>query len=94
MKKILTVCGMGIGTSIILKNNTEKVLRGLGEDRDIDVEAADIGTARGAARTADVVLISQELVEQLGDVHSKVIVINNFLSLDEIRSKLEPELDL
>lgn len=89
MTKILTVCGMGIGTSILLKMNTEKVLKALG--RDADVEAADIGTARGAARTADYVLISEDLAEQLGEVPSKVIVINNFLSLDEITQKLEGE---
>ena len=41
--KIVTVCGMGIGTSVLLKMNTEKALRTLGIDA--DVEAADIGTA-------------------------------------------------
>lgn len=90
--KILTVCGMGIGTSILLKMNTEKVLRALKKDEDVDVEAADIGTARGAARDAKIVLISADLVEQLGTVSSKVIVIDNFLSLDEITKKLEGEL--
>jgi PTS system ascorbate-specific IIB component len=90
--KILTVCGMGIGTSILLKMNTEKVLRALNKDEDVDVEAADIGTARGAARDAKIVLISADLVEQLGTVSSKVIVIDNFLSLDEITRKLEGEL--
>ena len=90
--KILTVCGMGIGTSILLKMNTEKVLRALKRDEDVDVEAADIGTARGAARDAKIVLISADLVEQLGTVSSKVIVIDNFLSLDEITKKLEGEL--
>ena len=90
--KILTVCGMGIGTSILLKMNTEKVLRALNKDEDVDVEAADIGTARGAARDAKIVLISADLAEQLGTVSSKVIVIDNFLSLDEITRKLEGEL--
>lgn len=90
--KILAVCGMGIGTSILLKMNTEKVLRALGKDDSIDVEAADIGTARGAARDAEIVLISADLAEQLGTVSAKVIVIDNFLSLDEITSKLEGEL--
>lgn len=92
MTKILTVCGMGIGTSLILKMNTEKVLRALGKDDDVVVEASDIGTARGASRTADYVLISQDLTEQLGEVSAKVIVIDNFLSIPEITSKLEGEL--
>lgn len=92
MTKILTVCGMGIGTSLILKMNAEKVLRTLGKDDDVTVEASDIGTARGAARTADYVLISHDLAEQLGEVPAKVIVIDNFLSIPEITSKLEGEL--
>lgn len=87
--KILTVCGMGIGTSLLLKMNTEKVLRSLGKDA--DVEAADIGTAKGAARTANIVLISADLAEQLGEVAAKVIVIDNFLSIDEITTKIEHE---
>ncbi|MBD8704027.1 PTS sugar transporter subunit IIB [Frigoribacterium sp. CFBP9039] len=85
--KIITVCGMGIGTSVLLKMNAEKALRAL--DVDADVEAADIGTARGAARTAQIVLTSADLVEELGEVPSKVIVIDNFTSVAEIQAKLQ-----
>ena len=84
--KIVTVCGMGIGTSVLLKMNAEKALRALGIDA--DVEAADIGTARGAARTAQIVLTSADLVEELGEVPAKVVVINNFTSVDEVTEKL------
>ena len=87
MKKIVAVCGMGIGTSVLLKMNIEKILREL--DIDADVEAADIGVARGAARTADLVLTSDELAEELGDVPAKVVVIKNFTNLAEIRTALE-----
>jgi ascorbate PTS system EIIB component len=84
--KIVTVCGMGIGTSVLLKMNTEKALRALGVDA--DVEAADIGTARGAARTAQIVLTSADLVDELGEVPATVIVINNFTSVEEVTQKL------
>ncbi|NYE19224.1 PTS sugar transporter subunit IIB [Microbacterium immunditiarum] len=84
--KIITVCGMGIGTSVLLKMNAEKALRGLGVDA--DVEAADIGTARGAARTAEIVLTSADLADEIGDVPAKVIVINNFTNAEEITTKL------
>lgn len=87
--KIVAVCGMGIGTSVLLKMNAEKVLRSLGID-DADVEAADIGVARGAARTADIVLTSAELAEEIGDVPAEVVVINNFIDLNELTQKLEP----
>lgn len=88
--KIVTVCGMGIGTSVLLKINTEKVLDDLGVDA--EVEAADIGVARGMARTAQIVLTSADLAEEIGDVPAKVVVINNFTSTDEIRTKLSEAL--
>jgi PTS system ascorbate-specific IIB component len=85
--KIVAVCGMGIGTSVLLKMNAEKALRAMGVDA--DVEAADIGTARGAARTADVVLTSDELAPEIGQVPAQVIVINNFMDVKEITEKLQ-----
>lgn len=84
--KIVAVCGMGIGTSVLLKMNAEKALRAL--DVDADVEAADIGTARGAARMADLVLTSAELAPEIGDVPADVIVVDNFIDVAEITEKL------
>jgi PTS system ascorbate-specific IIB component len=84
--KIVAVCGMGIGTSVILKMNTEKALGRLGWDG--DVEIADIGTARGAAAGADVVVTSQELADELGGLRCPVVVIQNFMNVDEIADKL------
>ncbi|GGH37241.1 PTS sugar transporter subunit IIB [Microbacterium album] len=88
--KIVAVCGMGIGTSVLLKMNAEKALRALAADADAEVEAADIGTARGAARSADVVLTSAELADEIGDVPARVIVIDNFTDVAEITEKLRP----
>jgi len=84
--KIVAVCGMGIGTSVLLKMNAEKVLMQMGVDA--DVEAADIGTAAGAARMADIVLTSSELADEIGPVKAKIVVINNFINLAEIKEKL------
>lgn len=88
--KIVAVCGMGIGTSVLLKMNAEKALRAMGVDG--DVEAADIGVARGVARTADVVLTSADLAEEIGDVKAAVIVINNFTDVQEITTKLQAQI--
>ncbi|GAA1752063.1 MULTISPECIES: PTS sugar transporter subunit IIB [Streptomonospora] len=90
--KILAVCGMGIGTSILLKSNAEKAAKDLGLDA--DVEVADIGTARGAASTADVVLTSGELAAELGDMGVPVVVVDNFVDGDEVRNKLGTALGL
>lgn len=89
--RIVVVCGMGIGTSILLKMTAEKALRTM--DIDADVEAADIGTARGAARTANIVLTSADLVEEIGEIPAKIIVINNFTDVNEVTEKLKENID-
>ena len=85
--KIICVCGMGIGTSILLKMNTDNALDKLGLAG--DVEAADIGTAKGAAATADLVLTSAEMAEELEGVPAPVRVINNFMDVDEIAKAIQ-----
>lgn len=84
--KILAVCGMGLGSGLLLRMQAEKALRELGVQA--DVEVADIGTARALAPTADIVLTSAELAEQLGAVKPKVVTISNFIDLREMVDKL------
>ncbi|MCL1801335.1 MAG: PTS sugar transporter subunit IIB [Promicromonosporaceae bacterium] len=90
MKKIVAVCGQGIGTSVLLKMNAEKVLRKL--DSPANVEAADLQKAKTAANKADILLTTAELAEELkhDGVPAEVVVINNFTNLSEIESKLAP----
>ncbi|HEY0259331.1 MAG TPA: PTS sugar transporter subunit IIB [Lacisediminihabitans sp.] len=84
---IICVCGMGIGTSILLKMSVDKAADELGLDA--EVTTADIGTAKGAAQGADLILTSGELAEELGGVSTPVIVIDNFMDGDEIKKKLQ-----
>ena len=90
--KIIAVCGMGIGTSVLLKMNIDNALTELGESA--DVEAADISSARGAAATADLVMTSAELAPQLGELDAPIVVVDNFVDQAEIRQKLVDALDL
>lgn len=84
--KIIAVCGMGIGTSILLKMNADKACEQLGIDA--DVEAADITMAKGAASTADLVLTSEELASELEGISAPVRIINNFMDVDEIAAAI------
>ncbi len=87
--KIIAVCGAGIGTSVLLKMNAEKVLRSL--NLDATVEAADIETAR-ASRDAQILLTTPELVEKLQGLPSEVIAIEHVFDLGEIGDKLSAAL--
>ena len=91
--KILTVCGMGLGTGLLLRMNTEAALKVIGVD-DAQVEVADISMARGAGTTADIVITSSELAEQIGRVKGKLITIHNFIDKKEIETKLREALGM
>lgn len=84
--KILAVCGMGLGTGLLLRMQAEKALKELGIQA--DVEVADIGTARALAGSADLILTSEELAQQLGQVKPRIVTITNFIDLREMVAKL------
>lgn len=90
--KILAVCGMGIGTSMLLKMQLDKVIKNL--DIDADVDLADISTARGMAVNADLIVTSNELVDRIGDVTAPIIAVANFMDLDSLTEGVRSALKL
>lgn len=82
MQKVLTVCGLGQGTSLILKMNVEQAFNDKGVR--VDVENTDLSSASGMS--ADYIFTSKELAESLKDHNARVIVINNFFDMEEITS--------
>jgi PTS system ascorbate-specific IIB component len=89
--KILAVCGMGLGTGLLLRMQAEKALKELGIEADLEV--ADIGTARALASSADLILTSEELAAQLGQVKPKIVTIENFIDLREMVTKLRAAME-
>lgn len=87
--KIVCVCGMGIGTSVLLKMNAEKVLSQL--EVDATVEAADMKTARENT-DAQIILTTPDLAQLLTNSKSEVITIDHFFDLEEITKKLSAAL--
>ncbi|TFD86238.1 MULTISPECIES: PTS sugar transporter subunit IIB [Cryobacterium] len=85
--KIVVMCGIGLGTSAILKVNAERALQRL--DIDASVQATDVAGVRAAAADAQVILTSSELVNAIGKTNADVIVINNYFDVDELVVKLD-----
>ena len=81
---------MGIGTSVLLKINAEKVLKMLGIEA--TVEAAYMSTARMASFDAQIILTTPELVESLRGVNAEIISIDHFFDLEELNTKLSKAL--
>ena len=86
---VLTVCGVGMGTSLILRMTAEKVFAELGLRA--RVTATDASSAR--SMTPDI-LIGQELhtCEFEGRV-PVIVTVDNFLDTDEMRRKLLAAMD-
>lgn len=83
--KILTVCGLGMGSSLILKMNVETVLKQHGVQA--SVEHMDVSSA--ASASADVVITNAELVDNLQHLSCPVVVVNNYIDNAEISRALE-----
>jgi PTS system ascorbate-specific IIB component len=83
---ILAVCGMGLGSALLLRMLVEKAVKKLNLDAQVTI--ADISTARGAGTDADIIVTSAELEERLGTVQGKIITIKNYIDVDEMTEKL------
>lgn len=82
---------MGLGTGLLLRMNTEAALRAMGV-ADAHVEVADISKARQLGSTADIVVTSSELAQQLGNITAKLITVTNFIDKKELETKLREAL--
>lgn len=89
MIKILTVCGLGQGTSLILKMNVEQALGEKGIQA--DVEHTDVSTA--SSMQADYIITSNELAESLQGLSAKVFIVNNYFDMDEINKAIDENIE-
>ncbi|WP_222851382.1 PTS sugar transporter subunit IIB [Phytoactinopolyspora mesophila] len=86
--KVLTVCGVGMGSSLILRMNAEKALSTLGVSA--KVEHTDVSSAR--SMKADVVIAQGLHTDDLTGVAPVVIPISNFMDVDGLRQQLDEAL--
>lgn len=86
MIKIVTVCGFGIGTSLILKMYTEKALANMNIEG--YVQCSD--KLGAASFPCDFYLTSSLIADELSkDVSQPVVTIKNALDVDEITEKIK-----
>lgn len=87
--KVLTVCGMGSGSSLILKMNVDSVLSKLGIEA--DVQACDIGSVGG--QSVDLLISTKEFDGPLSDFSADKILVSNVVNKSEIEEKLTSYFD-
>ncbi|MBD1382867.1 PTS sugar transporter subunit IIB [Metabacillus arenae] len=88
MKKILVVCGNGLGSSFIVEMNVKSILGDLGVQA--EVSHTDLTTSK--SEKADLYIGSKDLVESLDDGTRTVEGLTNILDQNELRSVLEKHL--
>lgn len=82
--QVVTVCGVGMGSSLIMRMTAEKVLEELGLHA--HVQAMDVSSALGMH--PDIVIGQSMHTPQFEGKAPIVIAIDNFIDKEELRTKL------
>jgi PTS system ascorbate-specific IIB component len=88
MKKILIVCGNGLGSSFIVEMNVKKIIAEL--NKQADVSHTDLTSAK--SETADIILSAKDIAEQLSGHSARVFGLSNLLDNNKIKEILAENL--
>ena len=86
--KVLAVCGLGMGTSLILRMTAETALKRMGIRS--EVTSTDISTARST--TADVLVGQGMHMSELDGLAPVVVTIDDFIDDVALEERLRPAL--
>lgn len=84
--EIITVCGMGLGTSMMVKLSIDKILKE--EGISAKVSPVDLGSFKSAH--ADIVVAPKNMERQVSGTSADIVLLNNLTDSTEIREKLLP----
>lgn len=82
--RIATLCGMGFGTSMMLKLFIDDILKA--EGLKAEVVPVDLGSFKGAQ--ADIVVAPTDMERHLKDSKGRVVLIHNLVDKQEVKTKV------
>ncbi|AID44667.1 PTS system IIB component [Candidatus Arthromitus sp. SFB-mouse-Japan] len=85
IKKILCVCGSGLGSSFLMEMNAKKALNNLGIT-DVEVDHTTIGDITSGS--ADLFICGSDLLSN-AEKFGRAIGMNNIVSMDEMTERLK-----
>ncbi|HEL1702637.1 TPA: PTS sugar transporter subunit IIB [Streptococcus suis] len=89
MVKVLTACGNGMGSFMVIKMKVENALRQLGVT-DFQSASCSVGEAKGLAAGYDIVVASNHLISELaGRTKGHLVGLDNLMDDNEIKTKLQ-----
>lgn len=89
IKKIMCCCGSGLGSSLMVRMNVEKVLKNLGVTG-VVVEHSSLSDV--SANSADLFVVGKDL-ETFTSSFPKVITLDNIISIPELEEKMKKVLE-
>lgn len=89
IKSIMCCCGSGLGSSMLVRMNVEKVLQGLGI-KGVTVSHSSLSDAAEGA--ADLFVVGKDLAEFVKEL-PRVIVLDNIMDKAELETKLKQEFE-
>lgn len=84
--KILAVCGMGFGSSMVLRMTIEAVLK----EAQIKAQVAVSDISMAKSETADVIVTSAEFAKLLQGLGTPIVTVKNYVDRKEMKEKLLP----
>lgn len=84
MIKVITVCGLGVGSSLILKMTCESAFKQLGVK--CNIEHWDMGTVRG--KQFDFLVTTESFRKNFADMNN-VVYVKNMVDVKEAKANLE-----
>lgn len=84
--KVVTVCGCGLGSSLIAKMNIDDILSK--HKINASIETADGSSALG--EKCDLYVTTTQFESQLSTSESPVVAVSNLVNKDELEEKLMP----
>ncbi len=88
MKKICTVCGMGLGSSLIAEMNIKKAIEELGHNlNDFEVTHKNLNSY-SPSDNFDIVVCGQDLADSVMVTNGQKVTLDNLLDINEIKEKI------
>lgn len=84
MIKIVTVCGAGVGSSMMMRLFSQQILDTVGIEA--EVEASDIGSV--SPNNYDILITTSDFADALRDSSAQIVRIDNMMDKTYLREQL------
>lgn len=87
VRRIMCCCGSGLGSSMLVRMNVEKILKNL-DIKGVDVTHSSISDATETA--ADLFVVGKDLAQFVSSLPN-VIILDNIMDMSELETKIKAQ---